>query len=171
MCHEHTNYGWNPVLTQASSCIWIQASDPFEASSSNAPSSPFEYPLPDPDLPPGRFKELPFASDEDNEDPNFRPPDSYTTHTAPDEKALNVPQHMKLHFPQFSFQHLFAATFNHNSSPRLENFASSSLKGDGATQMLDILWDVRGTDQGSLAAWAAQKAGEICASEAITLIT
>lgn len=132
------NYSLRPVFPNPD----LPGSDDFEASSSQAPSSSPEYPLPPSNFPNGRFNDLDFL-EEDPEDLLFVPAGDERTRTSADQKAIEVLQFMKRKYDCFSLRKL-EAVFSENSSIPLKEYAGVFRRDGGVLWFMERLYEVGG---------------------------
>ena len=140
----------------------IPDSDDFEASSSNAPSSSPEFPLPELILPAGQFNFLELPED-DNQDSEYMPPRSRTTNN---EKVAELLRFMKSKYPRFSLRMLLDTIFAKGASKTIREYVGNFTKDGGLVKFMDKLYGLRGSETSDL---VVNMAGDVCAREASRL--
>jgi hypothetical protein len=146
----------------------ILGSDDFEASSSIAPSSSPEFPLPSFNFPPGPFRDIEFTEDDDQDSPHVSS-EERRGRTTDNEKATVILQFMKTRYPRFSLRMFLDAIFADGASKEVKGFSSSFMKDSGLVKLMDILFDLGGLKDTDMSKWVVSKAAEVCAREASRL--
>jgi hypothetical protein len=143
----------------------LLGSDDFDASSSIAPSSSPEFPLPSFNFPPGPFGDIEFTEDDDQDSP-YVSSEEWRGRTTDNKKATVILQFMKTRYPRFSLRMFLDAIFADGASKDVKGFSSSFMKDSGLVKLMDILFDLGGLKDTK---WVVSKAAEVCAREASRL--
>jgi hypothetical protein len=135
--------------------------DEFKASSSNAPSSSLEHPLPPSNFPlNANIQNIDF-DEEDNTDTAYVSP-SDTHQFTKFTKAEAVFQTLQS-YDNFSFRQFLETAFAKNAPPEIKHKSGMFISGGGPLSMMEVWYDA---NKPEMVKWVMEKAACICEKEA-----